>query len=357
MNSFGASHYVPVLKTKTGEKKALANLDATLRPRLTPLMQLVESQRGADLNSHLRTCFKGLVDAVGTRGCFLDALELGSMGPLAPVNAFALAEWLGMPFIPVTGIARIAADVQAAISYGLSGRGVCLRLTRQDLESGGIAAGVANFLAISGLQPAQIDLIMDLGPIEEMVPAGVARMALLFLAEVPTHPAWRTFTLLGTAFPLSMGVVSRNSSALCDRVEWQSWRTRLHARRSLLQRLPTFGDYAIQHPRGVEGFDPQRMQASATIRYTTTSDAWLLIKGQGTRTVPPTQQFPLLATSLVSGPQAAQYLGSTHCSGCSEVAAAAAGQSGFGSPTVWRRIGTVHHLTIAVEQIAGLPWP
>ena len=29
-----------------------------------------------------------------------------------------------------------------------------------------------------------------------------------------------------------------------------------------LLRVPTYSDYAIQHPSGVEGFDPRRMQVS-----------------------------------------------------------------------------------------------
>lgn len=123
-----------------------------------------------------------------------------------------------------------------------------------------------------------------------------------------------------------------------------------------LVRLPTYSDGAIQHPRGVEGFDPRRMQVSASVRYTV-PEYWLLIKGESTRFNPPSRQFPALATQLVYGHLRLHYQGAEHCEGCASTKAAADGAVGLGSAEVWRRLGTIHHITMVVKELEALPWP
>jgi hypothetical protein len=130
----------------------------------------------------------------------------------------------------------------------------------------------------------------------------------------------------------------------------------LHANRRSYTRLPTFSDCGIQHPTGVEGFDPRIMQASATVRYTLTED-WLLIKGEGTRTNPPSRQFPGLAYQLVYRGLRRYYTGPNHCVGCQLIRDAADGAPSLGSPEVWRRLGTIHHITMVMDCLSSLTWP
>ena len=40
--TFGPHHYVPVLKVKRGEKKALQCIAPGLQPKVTPLLEIVE---------------------------------------------------------------------------------------------------------------------------------------------------------------------------------------------------------------------------------------------------------------------------------------------------------------------------
>ena len=37
--------------------------------------------------------------------------------------------------------------------------------------------------------------------------------------------------------------------------------------------------------------------------------------------------------------------------------AAADDAAGLGSAEVWRRLGTIHHITTVVEELGALPWP
>ena len=461
--TFGPSHYVPVLKVKRGEKSALQLVAFELREHITPLLEIVEweeSQKKPTLSGHLDTAFKGLAKSLLMYPrCFLDARELAPVGPSAAEQVFTRAAGAGIPFIPVTGINR--ADASAAMSN--QDRGLAIRLTRDEFEAGDLSSSLFAFMKRHGIGVEDTDLIMDLGPVEEMVTDGVTRFATQFLGDVPDPNRWRTLTLTASAFPQSMAVVERHSHTLVARAEWLTWKRlrgsgqlvrvptfsdcaiqhpvgvegfdprKMRASASVryaladnwllikgestgrrgvtrfatqflgdvpdpnrwrtltltasafpqsmavverhshtlvaraewltwkrlrgsgqLVRVPTFSDCAIQHPVGVEGFDPRKMRASASVRYAL-ADNWLLIKGESTGRRLASLQFPLLAKRLAYGHLRHHFHGETHCEGCASIKRAADGQPRLGSPEVWRRIGTVHHITEVTRKLRSLP--
>lgn len=353
--TFGPNAYIPVLKVKRGEKRALAQVAPAIRARIVPLLEVVERQPDkSTLSSHLDTAFGGLAEGVeGYTRFMLDTRELESEGSAAAANVFDRAASVGLKFTPVTGVTRTH-DVAATLQY--EARGVALRLTRAEFEQGDLPIRLEQFLVEHGLDPSAVDLIVDLGAADDMVAEGIANLTSAFLAVVPAWPSWRTFSIVGCAFPLNLAKISAHTHAVVERAEWKAWRDYLHAHRSELDRLPTFGDHAIQHVKGVEGFDPRLHAVSAAVRYALPAD-WLLIKGQSTRVRPPSDQFPVLARRLVSGDLKAHFRGGGHCAGCLDIALAAQGAPKLGSAEAWRRLGTIHHLTVAAEQIAALTWP
>lgn len=350
---FGTDHYVPVLKAKRGEKHALSSIAPSLHARMTPLFEVVEIADGKTLQEHLKTAFSGLSESVRPYPrCFLDPRELGASDAAASDAVFTYACQRGIEFTPVTGISR-GPQISMAIKHG--GNGVALRLTRHELEVGGLRSRVTDFMGDYALEPGNTDLIVDLGAVQDFIPEGIARLAEAFLKVVPNIRAWRTLTLSGCAFPLSMRNIERDSYAVFDRSEWLAWKY-LYGERSRLARLPTFSDCAIQRPEGVEGFDFRYMEVSAVVRYAL-PEKWLLIKGQSTSRVSAKRQFPSLATRLVYGHLRQSYSGANHCDGCRQAKDAADGNSGFGSAEVWRRLGTTHHITTVVEGLGRLSWP
>ena len=351
--NFGADHYVPVLKVKRGEKTALRLIAPAIQPRITPLMEIVK-RTNKTKSDHLDTGFNHLAESIQPYSrCFLDVQEMASDGPEAAEEIFRRATAEGIVFTPVTGISN-RVDTAAALMY--NAHGTAIRLIRKDFENGTLSRSLQNFMNDHGLTPAETDLIVDLGPVENMIVPGVTALTRAFLAAVPNHDQWRTFTLSGCAFPISMGVVERHSHKLIQRSEWISWRDYMHAQRGSLSRLPTFSDCVIQHPAGVEGFDFRIHQSSATIRYTL-DNRWLLIKGVGTRKKLPSEQFPDLAIQLIYGHLNTYFFGKYHCEGCSGIQEAADGMPRLGSLEVWRRLGTIHHITTVVQGLAALTFP
>jgi hypothetical protein len=354
--TFGPHHYVPVLKIKRGEKAALIAIDPSIRGRVTPLMEIVErkTDKAPTVTAHLNTAFKGLAECVRpyTR-CFLDAREIAPDGPSAAVEVFERATTAGIIFTPVTGISRTA-DVTAAMNYRTNG--LAIRLTRSEYEDGGLPGKVRSFVREHGLNLDQTDLIVDLGAVDDFVSEGIIALTNAFLQDVPDQRLWRTFTVSACAFPGSMGGVDRNGYALVERAEWIAWRTALYSVRHSLQRLPTFSDCAIQHPKGVEGFNPLIMPFSPAVRYTL-PEQWLLIKGESYRRTPMSEQLPSLARMLVYGDLQMYFAGEAHCMGCRLIKAAADGAPRLGSMEAWRRLGTIHHISEVINGLASLTWP
>ncbi len=354
--TFGPDHYVPILKVKRGEKAALEALDWSLYSRMTPLLEVVERrpEKAATVNSHLDNAFKGLAECTKNFArVFLDANEIASDGPAAALEVFQRAKAIGISFTPVTGLSRTA-DLSAAMAF--RSHGLCLRIIRAELESGNLTTKITGFLGHHVIKPEEIDLILDMGPVEDMISFGVATLAQAFLSKIPALSLWRTLTLSGSAFPSSMGVVDRHSTLHVERAEWLAWRDELYPLRRTMERLPTYSDCAIQHPKGVEAFDPRLMAGSAVIRYTL-DDSWLLVKGESTRKVLPSQQFPQLAVQFAYGHLLNYFNGAGHCAGCRSIQDAADNAGRFGSQEVWRRIGTIHHITKVSECLSALTWP
>ena len=350
--TFGPDHYVPILKVKRAEKTALGYLAPALRSRITPLLEIVE-RKDKTIEGHLETAFNNLSEsAKGYPRCFLDAREIEPDGPRAATQVFGRAAAAGIAFTPVTGISRTA-DVQAALGHQ-DHHGLAVRLTRAEFEGGDLTSRIDDFLGRHQIAASAVDLIVDLGAVENLIPAGVEALTNAFLNDVPDHGSWRTFTVSACAFPVSMGGVERNSHEFVERADWIAWRDNLHGRRGEFERLPSFGDCAIQHSKGVEGFAPRTMQVSASIRYTCDQD-WLLVKGESTKSKPAIHQFPDLAMRLVYGHLKDRFAGPAHCAGCRSMKEAADGARGYGAPEAWRRLGTIHHITRVVQDLDSLP--
>ena len=352
--NFGPDHYVPVLKIKRGEKGALDDVGAKHPGMFTPLLEVVSKKSDKTLAQHIDTTFDKLIQSVDRlMPCFLDTRELEADGEVASQAVFQRARAEGMGFVPVVGITRTVGNA-AALQH--RDNGVALRLTRKEMESGGLVHDIQGFLHANALNEQSVDLIMDMGDVSQMISAGVSSLADAFLHEVPNHAKWRTFTLSGCAFPSSMGKVGKNAHLLWDRSEWVCWKG-LYDQRADLSRLPTFSDCAIQHPDGVEGFDPKRMAASAAARYTT-GDHWLLVKGESTKVKKPGIQFPKIAKSIVTNQHGSHYKGAQHCTGCKMIHDAANNVPGIGSAEKWRLLGTIHHIsTVLKEDLSALHWP
>lgn len=350
--------YVPILKFMQGEYTAMEVLSGSTQDALIPLFEVPQLTWDDNkeaftktLDAHLSPVAKRLEKARGHRKAFID---LGYLPPplltsegTHPVEKlFADCRALGLNAIPVTGVDRDK-DYQAAVARVVAAdhRGVCIRVEQEDFFDGSFANLIGQVVAGLGVAPAEVDLVIDLGEIRE------SQMALLMnavpgaLATIPALSDWRSLVLAGSAFPESLASIK--GFGTISRLEWRLWKA-LRSRTPALPRMPIFGDYAVQSAVLPEP-EAANFSGAANIRYTG-ADEWFIFRGRKLTTYGFEQYFDL-SEQLTKHPC---FNGEAYSWGDGYVARCAFEKDSTGNQSTWRKVGTNHHLTFVVNQIASL---
>jgi T4 beta protein len=354
--------YVPVLKGKEGEFAALEVLVSDIRAHVMPLIEIPEvpydyanDRPAKSLDEHIA----GI--AMRLRKCWLDGplyLDLPWFGEdeyltdgrIALEAVLADCVRLGVKAVPVVSRTSSANYVSAAGRYAATAQaGSCIRLLVADFEEDiDIVVEVDRLLdGLSGATISSTDLVIDL----EDLGSDAGRAVLIarsVISMVPKLDEWRRVVLAAASFPEDLSDVDAATITPLPRREWELWKILQKRRSSLLRADLIFGDYAITHPVPKE-LDPRTMRMSANIRYTTPNN-WLVVKGKNVRQYGFDQYFELCKT-LVERPE---YCGVGFSWGDTYIADCAAGMTGPGNATTWRKVGTNHHVTLVAQQIANL---
>jgi hypothetical protein len=356
-----AGHYVAALQTLPGELAALAHASDETWAHLTPLIQIrgpKTPRPTAYRHQVVMDWIKKVAKAVGKRPCFLDTLRLSPTHPTttkdgeSPILSVlhAAARKRGLEFVPVLKLGSKPSEIRLVQATALTdGRGVALRyrllnlalpegLTPQTLIKETLSAVEVDFTGA--------DLLVDLGFLSEDTEVHAEDLA-QSVNELAAVGDWRSVVLLGTSMPSSLGggVVQEGTIGRLPRREWDLWSA---LRGSGMARLPTFGDYAIQHPdpplEGQESGPGQR----ANIRYTT-DEVTLVPRAVGPVVVEGREQYRDLCRQLVVRPE---YAGRHFTWGDRLIADCASGVDEPGWQNHWRGAGTSHHLRHVVEQLS-----
>lgn len=361
---FDQQHYVPILKAKGGEFKALKEASETVRSAITPLLEVVDVPlkwaAGEDpvpsksVDDHVEDIAENIAKSWGpSRNVFVDGFYIeehtladgrepidGLLDQLREANVMA---------IPVAGLDRNR-EYNEAIKRAVEQdeRGVCLRLQEPDLESDDLHEQIAAVISGIGLPPSQVDLLLDYGP---KVPPKSALVPVL--NGIPRVKEWRSFTMSASSFPVDMSEVARYTTVELDRDEWLNW-VFVRSRSNNLIRVPTYSDYAINHPI-LSDLDPRSIRMSANIRYTWTT-TFLIAKGEAMPRkkdkepkATAAEQYPLLADAIIghkawAGPNFSW--GDAFIQKC-------ANRECVGGGREWRAVGTSHHLAFVARQQAN----
>ncbi len=356
----GAGHYVAAVQNKPGELEALRRASPDTWCKLTPLIEIVGPRKPpvAYRWETIRGWLRRVGEAIGQRPCFLDVLRLdpghpavtpaGQRTVLATIHAAARKARLAfVPILPV-GIRRdptYASVVRGAVAA--DGRGAALRypLLRVALPPGKSHTSVlAAALLGVGLDVSCADILVDLGYLSGNEDIDASDL-IAALEEVVAVGEWRSVVLLGTSMPPMLGgVVAEATIGELPRREWNLWSA---LRRSQSGRLPTFGDYVIQHPDPPHGDDPGGPSMRANIRYTVNSTT-LVARARGAVILEGREQYRGLCQQLVERPE---FCGQAFSWGDEQIAACARSEIEPGSQNQWRGAGSSHHLRLVTEQL------
>lgn len=357
---FERNHYVPIIRWKRGEQKALEYLEDSLKYTMTPLIEVPpidwdfqNEEPKKTIDEHLEGIGDTIKKSWNHNGAiFIDAyhvcledIELMSNGQHPLEYIISEAHNKGITAIPVTGIKR-GRNYQNAVKQLVETykNGYCLRLEDDDFED------IEQSLNIIGetldIDYNEVDLIIDYKYIDPKYESRIERLILGTIYEIPLLSSWRTFTICGTAFPKNLSdQISTGTDGDIRRSEWQIYKKIITKN---LNRIPAFGDYIITHPEYLE-IDPRFMQMAANIRYTTEED-YLILRGHSIR-LKGWGQIVDISKRLVSNDQ---YSGKDFSYGDHYIYKCSLGDESTGNAETWRRVGTNHHLTLIINQLSNL---
>ena len=360
VSAFDQRHYVPCVRWKQGEYQAILRLTPQAKERITPLIEVPEVgfdfEKGTDaktVDQHLEPFAKRVEQKWGRRACFVDLNLLDPAARMAdqthPVDyVFAGLRERECAAIPVTGLDRDTRYQNAVRrSAQHDRRGVCLRLGLTEAVKTDVRANVERLIQQLGVEPAKTDLGLDLDAPASFVPVeGFVALLLKVVKQLPHRDRWRTFTLVGTSFPQTMGGL-REGPHTAMRYEWIAYKLLATKLSNDQLRVPTFGDYGISHP-DVLRIDMRKAKPSATIRYTV-DDAWYILKGKNVRDHG-YEQYQGLCSELTSS----RHFGGRQMSWADGyIEDCATGNGKTGNLTMWRCVGTNHHIEKVTRDIAS----
>jgi T4 beta protein len=366
MSGFDDKHYVPFLKGKAGEIKALGQLDTDERDALTPLIEVPPqkvtfSKAGAKIETVDKT-LKGyaarLSKAWGSVDhCYVDIAQFDPDVRLRdgrhPLTAFfADAKKANLAAIPVTGLDRDSAQLEAVETVCKTWRvGVAVRLRRPELrDTKRLVEVLPRFLRLLDQEPGQIDLLLDFGELISSEVKAIETEARAAILALPDLKAWRSLVLCTGAFPAEVSSFIRTrASGERPRRDWALWQ-RLFASAESLPRLPAFADYGVTGAEWGPPFNPRKMNPACKIVYAT-DEEWVIVRGRSFRDFGG-EQYRQLAAQIKAREE---FLGVNHCSADKKIVDCAAGLGGTGNLEQWVTAATRHHIEVVSRQLASPP--
>lgn len=347
---FGVDHYVPVLRAKRAEWKALSELDVSVRKGLTPILELPPSafapgtKNGQPAPKSPSTVIAGfLAKASAAASEYPVFVDFGLVGGFFPGGGDALwaslagrpAEFgnLTIPVIPLSGSAIVRAEARKLLAQ--LRRGCGLRVSGADVARGLLDVELAAILAGLGLTANEVDLVIDLSTCPTQQSHAALRSHIPLLAE------WRTWTVIAGVFPVNLTEFNAGQQVhYHPRTEWTHYLTEIAAGGNA--RRPTFGDFTTQHGRYIPS---PPIAGSASVRYAL-PDRWLILRGEK----------PVLAknggySQMYGHARLLQAMPEFYGAGFSwgdDVISQCAPPIPTGGAEQWLAVGICHHMTVAV---------
>lgn len=366
--------YIPILRWRPAERKALEQLFKEDKENITPLIEFVmpgpSTKKQGDeivitktpkekLSEVLLDVEKDLLNSWRQDAIFVDVHLLDSDVRAASLRQILSASTnLNLFSVPVTYIIPVTstdADMATravAIDYAKSsGHGICIRIDKSHLEEKDISLHIANFISNSDLSIENVDLLIDLGAIDQStVMEDIAKK----IIQIPNLVKWRSLIVSGGVFPKDLTKFTPGKVHELERLDLKFWN---YIQKITLPRIPLFSDYTIQCP----SYEQVNAIGSASVRYTD-DEKWWIFRGKKPGVINPKtkekgpgrEQYIDHAKTLTGKSFSKFYKGSDYSFGDVEIARIAdPNNKKPGSPATWLTIGINHHITLVARQIAN----
>lgn len=367
--------YVPVLSGKTAEYAALGVLDRRVRARVRPLLEIAPiaidpqtDQASKTLDAHLDRDVDQLRRhwAAQQLSMFDEPADPPSVlydvrnvegrrtqsgeHPIARLHARLAA--IAVRGTPVTTLGKDSEHLAAVAAVAHEG-GVCIRLDRnQWADPDHLAAESVALLTELGIEPSNVDVVIDLGQLRPEDASSALLLARGALRAMPAVHEWRSVVVAASSFPSTVSdAVELHDAVVIRRAEWEMYE-RLASEIELLPRMPTFADYGIEGAAGLNGGVAPTFVGkwiSASIRYTGIG-GWFVVRG-GRLADEGHDQYHKLAAQVIDS---AHWQSEGFSWGDQYIGRCARHEVAPGTPQLWRQVAVSHHITTVVKDLSTL---
>lgn len=362
------ANYVPVLKWKLGERRALDKLTDDIQNLISPIIEIQPNSLLKETNDDVkneivkiakdfslvfRTNSLFYLDLSNYDDFFFDGDQAQTTHPSSEIiYAFKSQGKIPILLIPLSWIDQYDKNVAFLTLAGDDDNGYAFRLKKHDLMKG--PKIINNFIMSRALDREKVDLVLDLGEITEMdiEPLTLGIAGLLF----GSYKRYRKIILIGTGYPTEFPSEYMGSERYKEvlRTELFLWRElRDYYKENYEEDLPTnliFGDYGVTNslpmPRNVSFMRP-----SAMVRYTT-KKSWHIFKGT-TIVRGGSEQYHELCSELIKRKDDIEVQDETYSWGDNYIHLCAQKKCSPGNPATWVSVATNHHITYVAQQLAN----
>lgn len=334
----GTVRYVPLLRMKRGEARALREVPDDAMEIMTPLLLASELTRDdpvAEMKSRVDDAIRTWPDDSEVWIDFSPLVDGNAADPEALLRGARQGAG-ARRVVPV-----IALDPAQATKWPMSSR-LVLRFQPDDAMAllGG-ADVVAEVLARRGLEPSQVDVVIDLG----VAPSAVRSVAMI--RGLASFGVWRSVTVAAGSFarPNSAGIYR------LTRDEWDAWQKVADEPNASDAGPLRYGDYGVLEPDWAPPDVPFGAMDQAPRLVYTADDVTIVVRGRSVRQHG-WEQLQGLAHTIT---EQSEWKGASFSRGDADIDALASDRSASGNAESTMRISTNHHLTHVSRQIASRP--
>jgi hypothetical protein len=353
--------YLPALKAKAGEFRALASLNPSTKRSILPLLDVLPPPIDWNAGRPSKTLEKHLDDiCLKTSKCWgrelpvlIDMFDLQladrtSDGSHPIRYFFARSRQAGLRAIPVTGLSDRDDSYNQAVKDVLTQTdgAAAIRLAVEDAALPSSTAPIlSKRLTSLGAAPEQSMLLLDYRALDADGIVLGTQQALASLRTFQKLARWGATVLLASGMPRSLAGMSTGQGFEIRRAELDLWQ---NVTAGLSKDGPTFGDYGVVHAYFSEPRDLRKIPITMKIRYTL-DHVWFVVRGGSFRKN--SEQYHDLAGIVAAH---SDYKGRDFSAGDDVIFKCQAKLRGPGNPTDWVQADTSHHIEFVSRQISSL---
>ena len=351
--------YMPQLKWKFGELKAIGTAVGASSGRLLPLFVIppagaFDQLEGRTLGTaeYIRSFGAKLAGHWRGGPVFVDGNLIDDERHSSSVGQHALTELLERARLahvvacPVTTMSRSPSYQDAVRRFRKHNPGwpICIRLSLSETDVLATESRVDSLLKQFDAISSETVLLLDAGPIFVPDADQLANVIIDTLAPLGRQKFAKVFWG-ATTFPEKHGLKA-GEIGRWKRSDWAVYE-RLLSRAGELAVLPMFSDYGLEYPAH---YKPIQISPVAHLRYSSAKD-YLMVRGTSTKKPNGYEAIFPVAGKLA---ELTEFQGSSYSIGNSYVAGLATGAGKTGHAGMWRWAATDHHLSLVLNTLGGL---